>query len=298
MSTVDNVADTEENVELPDDFFDEFEDSKFLDKIVEIVVPEQTRLVRPDNVNDNSTETNKSSNDQPNEEEPLYKRCLNEIDNLTKSIERRKRKLRGEITTTDNGKRKNRRSHSPPSSRLDRNVRSRDRRLSPARRSPSGPRSRRVRSRSRERNRSRDRPDRRLSRSRRDRSRSDSPANQPRHMSFLEELERKFAENGQDFPEKDLLIQMRAKQNGTTGMNPYPATVGYSQVPISPYIQLPSMHIPMPMYNRPYQPQWNGNYMMDPMASMQHPMQPILLPSPCVNGTTPNVIQNATTASK
>lgn len=295
MSTVDNVADTEENVELPDDFFDEFEDSKFLDEIVEIVVPEQTRLVRPDEVNDNSTETSKSSkssNDQPNEEGPLLKRCLNEINNLTKSIKRRKQRLRGETTTTDNGKRKNRRSHSPPSSRLDRNVRSRDHRLSPARRSPSGSRSRRVRSRSRERNRSRDR---RLSRSRRDRSRSDSPANKSRGMSFLEELERKFAENGQDFPEKDLLIQMRAKQNGTTGMHPYPATVGYQQVP---YIQLPNMHIPMPMYNRPYQPQWNGNYMMDPMASMQHPMQPIPLPSPCVNGMTPNVIQNATTASK
>lgn len=283
-NTADNVADAEENVELPDDFFDEFEDSRFLDEIVDIVAPEQARLVRTDDVNEDSRETSKSSNDKPVEEEPLLKRCLNEINNLTKSIERRKRRLRGENAEKDDSKRKNRRSSSP-ANRLERSVR--NHRLSPLRRSPSGSRGRRIRSRSRERNR-----DHRLSRGRRDRSRSNSPVNQPRSMSFLEEMERKFAEAGQDFPEKDLLLQ--AKENGT--MNSYSATVGYRQcpLPMPPYLQMPSN--PMPMYGQPYQPQWNGNYMMSSMSSMYQipPLQ-----SPCVNGTTTtNVIYSATTSSK
>lgn len=279
MSAVDEKTETEENVELPDDFFDEFEDSKFLEKVVGNVVPEESPL---DVADDSNT---KSSNDQSTEEDPVLKRCLDGIDNLTKSIERRKKRLREECNDTVSGHRKLHRSHSisPSNSRSDRNVRSRDRRVSPRRvsprrvsprrlsprRSPSGSRTERRskgrsrgRSRSRERNRSRDR---RLSRNRRDRTAS--PLNQPRSMSFLEELEQKFAEQGQDFPEKNLLIKLRDKVNGTSGTNQYPVAVGYpqSEVPIC----MPYMH----MYNSPYPPQWSGSYMMDPMHAMTHGIQ-------------------------
>lgn len=301
MSATDNVAEVDENVELPDvsdDFFNEFEDVKFLDEIVETAVPEESRLIRTDSVEENSTETTTSKNDEPNDEEPILSRCLEEINNLTRSIERRKRRLREELN--ESSKRKERRSRSPnrksPSS--NRNVRSRDRRLSP-RRSPSGPRREwskgrsrgRSRSRSRERNRSRDR---RLSRNRRDRSRSVTPVTQPRGMSFLDELAQKFAEKGLDFPEKDLL---RANINGTSGANQYQVAVRYPQheVPLGmpPYIPMP-----MPMYNQPYQPQWNGNYMIEPLHNIPQPIQQIIHPLPFVHNTGSNMIPNTAKASK
>lgn len=291
MSTVDSVVDAaavntaddiEDSVDIPDDFFDEFEDSKFLDEIVEIVVPEQTRLVRTE---ENSTET---INDDEDPTEPMLKRCIDDIENLSKSIKRRKQKIQSNL---DAHKRK--RSFSPSTSRYDRNFRSRDRsRLSP-RRSRSRSRSgRRVRSRSRDRNRSRDRRP-----TRRDRSRSGSPVPHSR-TTFLEELERKFAEKGQDFPEKDLLMKLRATTNGTISHSP---TIAYQQeVPMCmpPYIQLPT--IQMSMYNQPYPPYWNGNYMMDPMvANMQHPMQPIPMMPPLPNDAiVSNVIPNATKTSE
>lgn len=295
MSTVDNVdtagmdtaADTEdrmtgleeENIDLPDDFFDEFEDSKFVDEIVEIVAPEQMRLIRKEDVNDTVPDANNQSNDatgasQSNHDHDtkdfVTKRCLEEINSLTKSIDRRRRRLQNGIS--EHNKRTNRVSHSPSTSRTDRNVRSRDRRMSP-RRSPSGSRGRR-RSRSRERS----RRDRRSSRSRRDRSRSASPLNQSRPMTFLEELAQKFAEKGLDFPEKQILID---RKNGTPAINPYPATGNYSRCE-APYMQMPNTQMPMYNANQLYQPQWNGNYMT---SNMQH----VPLPLPAVNDTMTNL---------
>lgn len=287
----DEVADTEENVELPDDFFDEFEDSNYLDEMVDIVAPEQTRLIRTDDTIDNkSTEASnadKSNNDKQIEDQPILKRCLKSLESLTESIKNRKERLRNEVTTNADNKRKHRRSHSPTSSRAERNGRSRS-----SRRSPSGPKIRRDRSRSRDRHRSRDRR-------RRDRSRSESPSSRKTNgMSFLEELEQKFASQGKDFPEMKLLMELRAKKNGATpaGVNQNTAHVGFTPLEV-PMCMPQYMQMPMPMYPQPYQPQWNGNYMMNPMtsmtSSMQHTMQQIPLPQPSLNDTAQNLNQNS-----
>ncbi|KAG4080253.1 hypothetical protein HA402_010745 [Bradysia odoriphaga] len=285
------IREDADDVDIPEDFFDEFEDNKFLDEIVEIVVPEQARLVRTSDTNENSTETN---DDKPNVEEstePILKLCLDKINDLTRSIERRKQKLQTTISKSSKRKRRSHtRSPSPATSRADRNVRSRDRRFSP-RRSPSGPRSKR-RSRSRDRNRDRQK------RTRRDRSRSQSTTNRPHVMSFLEELEQKFAEKGQDFPEKELLIQSRSKKNGvaTVTDRQVVATVGYPQceVPINMSPYMPTVQ--MPMYNQaPYPPYWNGNYLMNPMTTnVQLAMQPLPFQAICAanDPTTVNVIPN------
>lgn len=299
MSTADNANADENIVELPDDFFDEFEDDKLLDEIVEGVVPEQPRLIRTDDTNGKSVDTSKLNNDPPNnnnnetDSEPELTHCLNEIKSLTESIERRKQKLRNEMLVCGKNNRRNPRSHSPSSSkRPERNNRSRDRR-----RSPIGSRTRRDRSRSRSRERNRSR-DRRLSRGRRDRSRSrsDSPVYHARGMSFLEELERKFAEKGQDFPEMKLLMELRAKKNGTTAVvTEYSSAtnVVYQQRDVPICTMPPYMQMPMSMYNPPYHPNWNGNYMMNSMtSSMQHTMQQIPIQPPVAN-TAPNVIHNA-----
>lgn len=301
MSTADNIANADENVELPDDFFDEFEDDKLLDEIVEGVVPEQARLIRTDDTNGDSVDTSKSNDDPPNnnnnetDSEPELRHCLDEIKSLSESIERRKQKLLNDMLARDYAKniRKNPRSHSPSSSkRPERNGRGRSR---DHRRSPSGPRNRRDRSRSRERNRSRDK---RSSRGRRERSRSDSPVYHTRGMSFLEELEQKFAEKGQDFPEIKLLMELRAKKNGTTAvLSQYSSAtnVVYQQCDVPICTMPPYMQMPMSMYNPPYHPNWNGNYMMDP--SMQHTMHQVPLQAPSTNPT-PNVINNAINASE
>ncbi|XP_037036700.1 uncharacterized protein LOC119074575 [Bradysia coprophila] len=291
------IREDEDDVDIPEDFFDEFEDNKFLDEIVEIVVPEQARLVRTSDTNENSTEANDEKPKVEESTEPTLKRCLDKINDLTRSIERRKQKLQTTLTKSSKRKRRSHtRSPSPTASRADRNVRnvrSRDRRFSP-RRSPSGPRSGR-RSRSRDRNRSRDRQ-RTSNGTRRDRSRSQSSTNRPRAMSFLEELEQKFAEKGQDFPEKELLIQSRSKKNGVSAVldRQVAATVGYPQceVPMNMSPYMPT--VPMPMYNQtPYSPYWNANYMMNPMATnVQLAMQPLPFQAICAanDPTTMNVI--------
>lgn len=290
--------------EIPDDFFDEFEDTKFLDENVETIIAEQSRLIR----SEDSAETTKSNEEDPakenkpavQDEEPIVRRCLDEIDKLTKSIRRRKRKLREEITANDRVKRskeRRSRSHSRDRGRSNTPRNGRNRRSSP-RRSPMSRRRSRGRSRGYSRERSRERSnwsrDRRSSRNRRDmRSRSTSPDTQPRSMSFLEELAQKFAAKGQEFPEKNLLMQLRARQhaNDPTVLNTYPVNVGYPpcEVP-QPYMQMP-----MQMYSQPYQPQWNGNYMMDPMSTMQHAIPQTPLPM-IMNVVQTNVEANSSKA--
>lgn len=288
-----------DDVDIPSDFFDEFEDSKFLDEIVEIVVPEQARLVRTDDQKqENAIETNGNKSNEEDATEPTLKRCLEKINDLTRSIERRKQRLQNNSLTRGGSKRKRRshtRSPSPVTSRADRNVKSRDRdrryspRRSPSSRSNSGPRSgRRCRSRSRSRNR-----DRRS-------SRRDQPSNHQR-IPFLEELTQTLAEKGLDFPEKDLLIQSRSNNNGGVALDRQTvATIGYPQMPISvaPYVP----NVQMPMYNQPsYPPFWNGNYMINPMATslqhtmLQHPFQAICAPN---EPTANNVIHNDAKASE
>lgn len=294
VDTADN-KDTKEDadeVDIPSDFFDEFEDSKFLDEIVEIVVPEQARLVRTgDRTNENSMETNDDNADAEESVEPTLKRCLEKINDLTRSIERRKQRLQNNSLTKANKRQRRSHTRSPPpaTNRVERNVKSRDRerRFSP-RRSPSGPRSgRRCRSRSRDRNR-----DRRSSR--RDRSASSYK------ISFLEELKQK----GIDVSEKDVLAGLRSKENSAPVTDRQMATVGYPscEMPLTmaPYVS----NVPMPTYNQPsYQPPyWNGNYMLNPMAismqqhtMLQFPFQAICTPSvPPTN----NVIHNGAKASK
>lgn len=316
MSTVDNdvvgasagnreIKDDPDEMDLPEGFFDEFEDNQFLDEIVEIVVPEQSRLIKTGEINGNPNETNDSkvnADETGSVDSATLKDCLDQINDLSKSIERREQRIKNNLKSKAKRKRRSHtRSPSPANNNnVDRNVRSRDRR-SRSRRSPSGPRtsrtgSRRGRSRSRDRNRSRDRRG-----TRRDRSRSQSKTSHPRGMSFLEELEQKFAEKGQDFPEKDLL--MRSKNNGVSALNRQVATIGYPQceVPINmpSYIQMPSVQLSM--YNQPpYQPYWNGNYMINTMtAAMPHAMHQVPFQAICATNTptTNTVMQNGTKAS-
>lgn len=119
-------------------------------------------------------------------------------------------------------------------------------------------------------------------------------------MSFLEELEKKFAEKGQEFPEKDLLMKLRNQLNGTTstmiGMNHYSCTYSQSEVHVSmpPFLQMPMR---MPMYNQPYQPQWNGGYMMESRPPMPPHVPQISHPYPATN-TPQNIIQSSTKGGK
>lgn len=164
--------------EIPDDFFNDIADD----------TPDEKPIIENDPVVDDEQ----------------MKRCLEEIDRLQRNIERRKKKIEtgesGLGTSSESKSRKSRqsrsRSKSRPRSRNDRSPRER------SGRDRGRHRNERKRSRSRHRQRSR-------------RSTSGSPrakrsTSTHKNLSFLEELAQTFAARGQDFPEKDLLMQQNA----------------------------------------------------------------------------------------
>lgn len=209
----------EEEMDVPDNFFDEFEDNEFVDHLIDSVLPEKE--------DENHTKAGSSLREKRSSS-PMVERCLQEIDKLTKDIQRRKRKLEREMTkeqpssSTDI---RRRRSPSPGRSAgrkwsPHRRIRTRSRSRSPdLRQRPASyrPRSPLRRSRSRERRRMlytsiRGSPYRK-------RTRAESPVagtSTKSSMTFMEELEKKFAEQGKAFPEKYLVLgaQKTANLNG------------------------------------------------------------------------------------
>lgn len=233
--------------EIPDDFFEDFENNEFLDELVENVAA----VANEDDgeVNDeekSEREDDGSSQFRGRSSSPIVERCLKEIDKLTQDIRRRKRRLQQELSSRDtpnrdseteaptsstdidrsksDSRRHSRRSsRSPP--RRTRDSHNSDTYKSRAttgrhaiprtsrRRTPSPVRSRPIVRRSR----SRERRNKRHSKSRERRRsvspphkrlrRSGSPPPAKSQISFLEELERTFAKQGKDFPEKDLLLR-------------------------------------------------------------------------------------------
>lgn len=227
--------------ELPENFFEDFENNDFLDELVENVEfnededPDERMVVESDE--------DKPSNRRSRSSSPIVNRCLEEIDKLTQEIRRRKRRLQQELSANDGAsrtiseietptsttevekhgrksrrsprrsrspRRRSRESHHTSSSRTTRTETS-------SRRPPKVPNTR-VRRRSRSRS-----PPRRL-RSREPRSRRPRSGSPPRkihrraaasppttQMSFLDELEQTFAKQGKAFPEKDLLLRTKSQ---------------------------------------------------------------------------------------
>lgn len=282
----------EDEDDIPDNFFDEFEDNEFLDELVDNVVP--------------NTDGNEDSLHHDRSSSPLVERCLKEIDKLTKDIQRRKRKLELELSSKDGsstGKeapssstdvkrdaRHRRSSRSPIGRRLrskspPRIPRSRsfERRLAYRRnirslRSPlSNVPNRFRRSRSRERRHPRSRSRSRSPTRKRRRSSSSGrlPPTKVTGLTFLEELERKFAEEGKEFPEKDLLLQLKANKDKVhQKLNVVPLESlqpGFSQIQqsVPSYPSQQPIRQPQQQQSQPMFP--NQNQFMITHAEMQQP---------------------------
>lgn len=212
--------------ELPENFFEDFENNEFLDELVGNVA-----LNEEDDENDGNVESDDvPSTRRSRSSSPIVNRCLKEIDKLTQEIRRRKRRLQQGLSandggsrasemetptsTTENDKHERRsrraaRSRSPPRRSRDVYQTTRNRSRTDSRRS--------TRSRRRSRSRTRHVRTRDLDGRETRRPRSGSPprktqrraASPPKsqQISFLEELERTFAKQGKTFPEKDLLLK-------------------------------------------------------------------------------------------
>lgn len=194
---------------IPDDYFAELGDSQFLNTLEQ----EKTNDSFDEFLNYNKSRENS----------PATKRRLDEIARLTESIDRQKKKIRNDLfkdgyTIEKLDKELEERKKD---SDYDRNRNSRERishergsrehkRRKKKSRSRSSSRHRSHRSRSPERK-SRRYRNHSNDRHRGNRSRSRSPKNRRsssthKTLSFLEELAQTFAEKGQAFPEKDLLL--------------------------------------------------------------------------------------------
>lgn len=218
----------DDDKDIPDDFFNDLADSKYLDELLSNQVDADSQEeIRNAAAADDGFEASANkmdvesggtspagSGDNDSPASPLMERCLREIDKLTKDIQKKKKKLQKELEEKEREKRD--RSESPTP-------------LQPCDKPPL-PQRRRNRSRSIERygRRRKSRSPRRRSRSPRRRSRSRSRGRSTRYarsrsptrrttgspikpsMTFLEELDKKFAEQGQAFPEKDLMLKMQA----------------------------------------------------------------------------------------
>lgn len=188
--------------DIPDDFFDELGDSEFIDELVENKRSASNPVVDSP-VGSNSRDAS-----------PQLARCLAEIDELQKKIQRRKRKLERDLSRRDESEdsdREERRAR-----RVERVNRDKYRRRSrtPEERRPGVPhRSRHAVPRGGRKSRSRSPVRGGFRGNHHDvRNRSNSPngkraGSNHKSLSFLEELAQKFAEQGQDFPEKDILMQ-------------------------------------------------------------------------------------------
>lgn len=203
MSQAEVVVKTEasDSEEIPEDFFDELAEADFIEEMIDGDAMENGR-------------SNSDGGEAKREDSPRMARCMAEIETLTKDIQRRKQKLERELIdkgyTEDQLRRKVKRAS-------DSQTRERERRRDRARDRDRD----RSRSRSRTRSRSRSRqwhagPNR----VNRYRQRSRSPKNRRRpspkrsssthkNLTFLEELAQTFAEKGQAFPEKDLILNQQ-----------------------------------------------------------------------------------------
>lgn len=233
--------------ELPENFFEDFENNEFLDELVENV------SFNADEENDciaDESDEDEASNRRSRTSSPIVNRCLEEIDKLTQEIRRRKRRLQRELSANDaasrdsqteaptsttevdtvdrHSRRYRRRSRSPPSTRRPRESHhtsdsSSRLRSTEVRRSTTMQLARtRRRSRSRTRSRSRSRTKSRRTGSRdrgaprrsdrespprKSRRRADTPPSS--QISFLDELEQTFAKQGKTFPEKELMLRSK-----------------------------------------------------------------------------------------
>lgn len=245
---------------IADDFIDELiADDDFMDLVD-----------KHDGLTPSPSPSNRS--DSPSAS-PQLARCLAEIDELQKKIQKRKRKLEKDLSNH---------GHDAESERSrERERRARERRTSS--RSPfRRPEERRRRSRSSERDAHRSNRHRnRKSRSRsprgghhRNSRRSKSPTHKrssevKSSLSFLEELAQTFAERGQEFPEKDLIMHPQGSNlmnqipmHGQPNMVFYPGLNPYQQagphIPPVDFAMNSAGYYGMP--NDPFQ-----------MGAMQHP---------------------------
>lgn len=272
--------------DIPDDFFDDLADNKFLDELLENVEPEEAK--KPDK------EDESPMNEENRSNSPLVERCLKEIDKLTKDIQRKKKKLQKELQEKE-------RDEGPSISTSLRPSKSPKRSKSPRRHPyyrPPRNRSRSIERRSREyqrpRSRSRTSPKRRRSRSRsrspfKRRRSPDRPKNTDRNttkaMSFLEELNMKFAEQGQPFPEKDLLLaqsKQQINQSYNPSLVPNPMAMSTGFVPQQSYQMMPAeqqygyaaSYVPNPLaFNQPgmFAMGYNQSFMAVTHASQMQP---------------------------
>lgn len=235
MNKTDAEDDASPNNEedVPDDFFDELGNADFIAELV-------------DNEHGESGEAIENRRD----ESPTTQRRLAEIDQLTKDIERRKRKLERELadrgiseedlrshvrrSKSSSRERRNRRNERRKRSRSRSRTRSRSRSPSWRNRGHTGRRQYDRRGRSRSPTENRDRRHQRKFSPNANRATSTN-----KNISFLEELAQKFAENGQAFPEKDILLSQQAMGNKSTmgpvvdmqSMMPMNMNVGMSAMP-------------------------------------------------------------------
>lgn len=207
--------------DIPDDFFDDLANAEFIEELVE-----NAQDVERDAFDSGSNQNGSRENS------PRMARCLAEIDVLTKDIERRKKKLEKELSQKglseqDLRKKLDRDDDDERRSHRNRRGRSRSRSRSRSSKPKSTVRSPPVyRERERDRDRDRDREERGRRyhnkspqtnhRRHGRRSNSKSPIGKRRsssthkNLTFLEELAKKFAEQGKPFHEEDILAQSKS----------------------------------------------------------------------------------------
>lgn len=212
------------DVDLPDDFFDDFTKTDFLEGL------EVSTKAEPSNLSDDDGEVD-DDGDESNQEGIREKQdsVLREIQRLERDIAARKKKIKSfhDRSRSRSPPSKRRRSTSRPP-RIRRRSRSRGR----SHRSPQDRRHDRKRSRSRS-----------GSRNMRSRSRQNSTG---RSITFLEELAQKFAKEGKPFPEAEAL------QNNKMSPHGYPIPMGGGMgMPMGnvggPVPMPPGMMFPNPM---------------------------------------------------
>lgn len=250
--------------DIPEDFFADLENSEFLHTLEQ----EKTNDSFDEFLNHNDSRENS----------PTMVRRLDEIARLTEDIKRRKKKLEEELSKKGLSADKLQKELEDAEDEYDRN-RERNSREQNRRRRRSRSRST-SRHRSHRRSRSPDKKNRRHrnrsrsaspSRRRGNRSRSRSPRNARsssthKNLTFLEELAQTFAQKGQAFPEKDLLLNSTAGAATSNLPNQVPFNpniVEYPNLNMMHYAtqpQLNPMIYPPPQYTTPIY------YGMNPMT--------------------------------
>lgn len=283
--------------EIPDDFFDELAETDFIEEIIDQEINETAIDNNNENADANDHEIDDGDAKKP-ESSPRMARCLAEIKTLTKDIERRKQKLERELFDKGYSEGQLRREVS------DSQTREREKRRDRVRETDKGRnKDRKSRSRSRSRDRYRSNRSHRSHRSHRSRSRSPidrrygrrnrskSPkrsSSTHKNLTFLEELAQTFAEQGQAFPEKDLILNQQ-NQNLPINLNHQPLhQMETNLMPIGMNLQPP---LPGPSYLSGMGPSLNQpvayptiNY---PPNAYYGPGQNVMEPPPHIPPTNP-----------